>query len=117
VFSVQTRLPIEHVKIEGESTAWSFPVSGKPATFRSCDSGGATYHFCPECGSTVYWEIAIAPDFLGVAVGGFTDPTFPPPMIAGFEAYGADWAMNVSAVPMAGGHHEYDGTSHGGPRA
>ena len=60
-------------------------------------------------------EISIAPDVLGVAVGGFTDPTFPPPMISGFEAYGPAWAMNASALPMP--HHEYDGTSHGGPRA
>lgn len=80
-----------------------------------CAPGRATYHFCPECGSTVYWDISIAPDVLGVAVGGFTDPTFPPPMISGFEAYGPAWAMNASALPMP--HHEYDGTSHGGPRA
>jgi hypothetical protein len=118
VFAVQARLPIEHVTIEGKSTTWTFPNdSGKPATFRSCDSGGATYHFCPECGSTVYWDISAAPDFLGVAVGAFTDPTFPPPMISGFEAYGPAWAMTASDVPMPGGHHDYDGTSHGGPRA
>jgi hypothetical protein len=65
----------------------------------------------------VYWELAIAPEFLGVAVGTFADPTFPPPMIAGFAAYGAAWAMNVSDLPMPGGHYDYDGTSHGGPRA
>ena len=76
---------------------------------------GATYHFCPECGSTVYWEISVAPEVLGVAVGGFTDPTFPPPMISGFEAYGRPWAMNLSDLPMP--HYDYDGTSHGGPRA
>ena len=117
VLGVQTRLPIEHVTIEGQSTTWTFPNdSGEPVTFHSCDSGGATYHFCPECGSTVYWEIAIAPDFLGAAVGTFTDPTFPAPMISGFEAYGQPWAKNlVSDLPMP--HYEYDGTSHGGPRA
>ena len=37
-----------------------------------------------------------APDLLGVAVGGFTDPTFPPPIISGFEAYGRPWVMNIS---------------------
>jgi hypothetical protein len=116
VASVQARLPVEHVRIDGQSTTWTFPSDGgEPVTFRSCDSGGATYHFCPECGSTVYWEIAEAPDFLGVAVGAFTDPAFPPPMISGFEAYGPAWVMNVSDLPMP--HHEYDGTSHGGPRA
>jgi hypothetical protein len=106
------------VTTEGQSTTRAFPSdSGKPAELRSCDSGGATYHFCPACGSTVYWELAIAPDFVGVAIGTFGDPTFPPPMIAGFAAYGAEWAMNVSALPMPGGRYEHDGTSHGGRRA
>jgi hypothetical protein len=117
VLGVQTRLPIEHVTIEGRSSEWTFPSdSGKPTEFRSCDSEGATYHFCPECGSTVYWEGSILQGFLGVAVGTFTDPTFPPPKISGFEAYGVAWAMNPSGLPMPGGHHDYDGTTHGGPR-
>ena len=107
VLSMQARLPLEHVTTEGESKTWTFPVEGaKPAEFRSCDSEGATYHFCPECGSTVYWEMAAAPEILGVAVGAFTDPTFPPPMISGFEAYGREWAMNISQLPMPGGHHD-----------
>jgi hypothetical protein len=66
----------------------------------------------PECGSTVYWDISVAPDVIGVAVGGLTDPTFPPPMISGFEAYGHPWAMNASDLPVP--HYEYDGTEHGG---
>ena len=113
---MQARLPVELVTIEGQSSTWTFPTDdGKPAEFRSCDSGGATYHFCPDCGSTVYWEIAAAPEVVGVAIGGFTDPTFPPPMISGFEAYGPAWAMHPSDLPMP--HYEYDGTSHGGQRA
>jgi hypothetical protein len=114
--SMQTRLPIEHVTTEGQSSTCTFPRE-EPVAYRSCDSGGATYHFCPECGSTVYWEISVAPDILGVAVGAFTDPSFPPPMISGFEADGRPWAMNLSALPMPGGHYDHDGTSHGGPRA
>jgi hypothetical protein len=75
------------VTIEGPSTTWTFPTEGgKPATFRSGDSMGATYHFCPECGSTVYWEISGAPDIVGVAVGGSPTRRFRPPVIAGFEA-------------------------------
>ena len=93
--SAQTRLPKDHVTIEGQSKTWTFPNDGNPVTFRSCDSGGATYHFCPECGSTVYWDISIAPDVLGAGVGGFTDPTFPPPMISGFEVFGPAWTMNL----------------------
>ena len=47
-----------------------------------------------------------APDIIGVKVGAFTDPTFPPPMISGFEEYRFPWAMNVAALPMPGGHHD-----------
>jgi hypothetical protein len=105
-FSIQARLPRKLVKIEGKSTAWTFPIAGaKPVTYRSCDSEGITYHFCPVCGSTVYWEMVVDPNIFGVAVGSFTDPMFPPPMISGFEEYRFPWAMNVAALPMPGGHH------------
>ena len=62
-------------------------------------------------------RVAAAPELLGVAIGTFADPTFSPPMIAGFAAEGAAWAMNVSDLPMPGGRYDYDGTSHGGARA
>ena len=115
VLSAQTRLPKENVTIQGESKTWSFPVEGaEPVTYRSCDSAGATYHFCPDCGSTMYWDLAIAPGFIGAGVGGFTDPAFPAPIISGFEAYGPAWVLNVSAMGIP--HHDYDGTTHGGPR-
>jgi hypothetical protein len=114
VLSVQARLPVKHVTVEGQSKTWTVPAdSEKPA--HRCDAMGGTYHFCPECGSTLYWEIDDTPDFLGVAVGGFTDPTFPPPIISGFEAYGRPWVMNISELSMP--HFDHDGTSHGGARA
>ena len=101
MFSVQGRFPRGKVKIEGKSTKWTFPShSGKRVTYRSCDSGGATYHFCPVCGTTVYWDIAAAPDVIGLAIGTLTDPTFPPPKISGFEAYGHPWAMKAADLPI-----------------
>ena len=104
-FAVQARFPRNQVTIEGRSTAWTFPdPNGEPVTYRSCDSGGATYHFCPECGSTVYYELAGAPDMIGIRVGSFNDTTFPPPNIAGFEEYRYPWAMNLSELPME--HHD-----------
>ena len=85
-FSLQATFPKEQVTIEGKSTAWKFPIEGAPpVTYRNCDSEGVTFHFCPVCGSTVYYEMDPAPDFIGVKVGTFADPTFPPPMISGFE--------------------------------
>ena len=106
-FSIQARFPREQVTIEGKSTAWKFPIDGaKPVPYRNCASGGGTFHFCPECGSTVYYTVDAAPDVIGVKVGAFTDPTFPSPMISGFEEYRFPWALNTAALPMPGGHHD-----------
>jgi len=97
-FSIQARYPRSQVTIEGKSTAWKFPISGaKPVAYRSCDSEGVTYHFCPECGSNVYYVFDDLPDIVGIKVGAFTDPTFPPPNISGFEEYRFPWTMNVAA--------------------
>jgi hypothetical protein len=105
-FSIQATFPKEQVKIEGKSTAFKFPIDGKPVTFRNCSRTGVTTHFCPTCGSTVYYVLAETPENIGVKVGTFTDPTFPPPMISGFEEYQFPWAQNVAALPMPGGHHQ-----------
>jgi hypothetical protein len=37
------------------------------------------FHFCPECGSNLFWEPRRLPDVIGVALGGFADPAFPAP--------------------------------------
>ena len=100
-FSIQARFPRAKAKIEGKSTTWKFPEDKKkPVTYKSCDSGGATYHFCPVCGTTVYWDIDAAPEIIGIAIGTFTDPTFPPPKISGFEKYGHPWAMKAADLPI-----------------
>ena len=47
---------------------------------RQSDSGyPVTFHFCPECGSTVFWTPQRMPKTVAVAVGSFADPTFPAP--------------------------------------
>jgi hypothetical protein len=47
---------------------------------RTSDSGRAiTFHFCPDCGSTVFWEPERKPEAIAVAVGSFADPSFPAP--------------------------------------
>jgi hypothetical protein len=57
------------------------------------DSGGAaTFHFCPTCGSTVYWQLASAPDLVAVAVGNFADPCFPKPRHSVYEERKHSWA-------------------------
>lgn len=47
---------------------------------RPSDSGfSVRFHFCPKCGSTVFWEPQRKPDMIAVAVGCFADPSFPEP--------------------------------------
>jgi len=116
-FSVQARFPNEQVKIEGKSTAWKFPIEGaKPTTYRTCAGSDGiatnsaadvvTSHFCPVCGSTVYYFRKSDPARTGVKVGAFADPTFPPPMGSGFEEYKHPWTTNLSTLPMALGHRK-----------
>jgi hypothetical protein len=56
-------------------------VGGRMRDFtRPSDSGfDVTHHFCPECGSTVWWEPRRKPDLVAVATGAFADPHFPAP--------------------------------------
>lgn len=60
---------------------------GREATFvRSGSDTGAEihFHFCPNCGTTVYWESPGGglPEMCGVAVGCFADPSFPQPSLS-----------------------------------
>jgi hypothetical protein len=81
-FGVQARFPREAIAIEGRSAAFD----------RTGDSGGLiTLHFCPTCGSTVYWLIDRMPGFVAVAVGAFADPAFAPPTVSVYEARRHPW--------------------------
>jgi hypothetical protein len=53
---------------------------------RMADSGFVIrFHFCPECGTSVYWETDKYPDRCGIAVGCFADPAFPAPVLSMWE--------------------------------
>lgn len=56
-------------------------MAGDTKTFeRKADSGRSlSLRFCPECGTTLYWELEMMPQKIGVAVGCFADPEFPAP--------------------------------------
>ncbi len=62
-------------------------------TRRLADRGrGLTFHFCPDCGGTVFWEPEFRPDAIAVAVGCFADPGFPTPEKAVYEERAHPWA-------------------------
>lgn len=73
VFGVQARFPEEAVTIEGESREYA----------RTGDEGTtARFHFCPECGATVFYRMDAVPGFVAVLVGAFADPGFPAPKVS-----------------------------------
>ncbi len=58
------------------------------------------YHFCPECGSTVFWYLDMAPELAGIAVGCFTDPMFPAPKAAIWAAHKLHWVEFPAGIPV-----------------
>ena len=83
VFGAQARFPRDKVSIEGRSTAYvRTPESGNSARF----------HFCPECGATVYYLMDQVPEAIAVPVGAFADPAFPAPQVSVYEERRHPWA-------------------------
>ena len=90
-FAVQARWPRDQVRIEGGSK--SFVKAG--------DSGNrATFHFCPECGSDVYYEAEARVDdqfndLVAIPVGAFDDPLFASPDYSVYESRKHAWVEIV----------------------
>src|SRR5262249_12048243 len=66
------------VRIDGVSRIYS----------RAADSGfDMHFHFCPDCGSNVYWMASRFPHHYGIAVGAFADPDFPEPSFSVWQGF------------------------------
>jgi len=73
--------------------------TSKVFTRRSDAGRDVRLHFCPECGSTVFWEADFRPDHLGVAVGNFVDPSFPKPTFAVWAQHRWRWLSALEGIP------------------
>jgi hypothetical protein len=49
------------------------------------------FHFCPDCGSQVFYTEPDEPDGIVVSVGSFADPSFPPPTESGYHHRRHPW--------------------------
>ena len=61
-------------------------------------------HFCPECGTTVYFHADRAPGLCGISVGCFADPDFPAPSFSVWEESLHPWLgipANVKRYPKS----------------
>jgi hypothetical protein len=93
-FSLQARWPSADVRIEGRSTAFERVSDSGEQTF--------TFHFCPDCGATVYYVVSEVPDLVAVPVGAFADPSFPQPAVSVWETRKHAWV----AVPEPSQHRD-----------
>jgi hypothetical protein len=82
-FAAQARFMADQVAIEGRTN--SFELVG--------DSGGkATFHFCPECGSDVYYDNNDRADGqIAIPLGAFDDPYFLTPAFSIYENRKHGW--------------------------
>jgi hypothetical protein len=86
-FAVQARWPSDRVRVEGESKTF----------VKVADSGNrATFHFCPDCGSDVYYDIDGKFDdkfngLIAIPLGAFDDPYFAAPSFSVWEERKCGW--------------------------
>jgi hypothetical protein len=89
VFGAQARFPRSNVGIEGRSSQY----------VRTADSGRKlTFHFCPNCGSTVHYELEDFPDVIAVPIGAFANPKFLPPKFSVYESRRHQWVEIPASV-------------------
>ena len=68
-------------------------IKGESRQYTRTTAAGRPFHqhFCPNCGSTVYFWGPNKPDAIGIAVGAFADSHFPAPVRSVWEQSRHDW--------------------------
>jgi hypothetical protein len=81
-FAAQARWPRERAVLEGQSSVWR----------RTGDEGHAMdFHFCPICGTTVWYIAVDRPEVVAIAVGAFADETFPMATVSVYDNRRRPW--------------------------
>jgi hypothetical protein len=81
-FGVSTYFPKPQVRTEGPCKVY----------VRGSDSGRKIeFHFCPDCGSAVFWYAEVLPGLIGIAYGAFPDPSMPRPTLSVWETTRHPW--------------------------
>jgi hypothetical protein len=92
-FGIQARFPSDHVRVPGRHSEHVRISDEEDRVVR-------TFHFCPDCGATVFFAGSESPDLVAVPIGAFADPSFPAPTVSVYEARRYPWL----AVPEAMEH-------------
>jgi hypothetical protein len=93
VFGSSAYYKKSEVRIEGPSTLYTRDgQEGRKFRIR----------FCPNCGTSVYWDGDFLPTHYGIAVGAFADPTFPAPSVSVYEQSMHSWV----GIPSSAQHYQ-----------
>jgi hypothetical protein len=83
-FGMQAGYKKEQVQVSGRFNDYS-RISDE------ADEKEHVFHFCPDCGSQVFYSEPTEPDLVVVSVGAFADPSFPPPTQSGYDSRRHPW--------------------------
>jgi hypothetical protein len=77
-FGMQAAFKADQVRVDGRYSDYS-RISDET------DRKEHAFHFCPVCGSQVFYTEPTEPDLVVVSVGSFADSHFPPPTESGYD--------------------------------
>ena len=92
VFGVGAYYLRDHVQILGQASLY---------VRNAAEGRKFLTHFCPNCGTSLYWETDRHPALVGIAVGAFCDPDFPAPSRSVWEQTMHRWV----GLPPAAEHY------------
>jgi hypothetical protein len=90
-FSMQAGFRAAQVEVTGRHSDFS-------RISEEADEREHVFHFCPDCGSSVFYTEPDEPDLVIVAVGAFADPSFPPPTESGYDACRHAWVVLPESI-------------------
>jgi len=86
------------------STYWNdaqVTVDGPAELYERTSQRGrkAQHHFCPTCGTTLWYRGEHRPGMIGISAGCFADPAFPAPTVAVWDATRHHWLKGIADIP------------------
>jgi hypothetical protein len=90
-FGMQAAFAADQVEVVGRYDDFA-------RTSDEADQKQHSFHFCPDCGSQVFYTEPTEPDLVVVSVGSFADPSFPPPTESGYDTRRHHWVQLPDTV-------------------
>src|SRR6187200_2840403 len=90
-FGMQAGFKAEQVQVAGRFSDYA-RISDES------DRKEHVFHFCPDCGSQVFYTEPTEPDLIVVSIGSFADPTFPPPTESSYDSRRHPWIQLPDTV-------------------